>query len=748
SGSTDDAATLDFVATGINSTLTNFPDANWNINLANSNNGNITYFTNSAVGGLINDDTTGWRADKTANQRTPGFVNPNQICGTIGDTPPVFVNLFRRPYVPDPDVRDSIIAVISDNILVAEATLHLTMNDGDEQSIPMAEVNHDLKIWGAVIEPDLNQEGNRFSYYLSATDNNGLQTVSQKSGYFVGLKQLSFDDIRSVDSLGVAKYLNYGVRVQGAATVSDHVFATNKLDAYIQDEQGGINLYVPEASSGDTIHITENLPYTIEGTLIQFRGKLEISIPGFKKINDGGIPPRTPIDLTIEEYNASPELFEGSLIRFQDVVKDSGDWPLPNTFGTIKISDGTGSTIMYIDNDTDLDNFPEPQYPLSVIGIASQYGNSQPPFTSGYQIIPRRRADIVAVGSPLGFDLVSPEYGTTLQFIHGNHSAQFVWNAAVDPNNDTLRYKIEFAADETFIQPLDIIASEQNGLLASYRLTGTKAEAFIDAIMPTRDSVVAYWRVMVQDPSGNIAMSNQIRRISLIVRNARPAPFTLIAPINNDRIVVPDSAGASPLAMKWKKSVDTNIQDTVFYYVLFCENKGFADSTLFSPNIVGNNLVIGKDTVLNVSKQKLRQKYFNTQPRDSVRVYWVVRARDVFGTVHEIASTDTFRLTLRKNSLGVTEQDALIPNVYSLAQNYPNPFNPATTIRFGLPKESYVTLHIFNVLGEIVADVVNEHLNAGNFEVEWNAASVPSGIYFYRLHAGEFVQTKKLLLLK
>ena len=266
--------------------------------------------------------------------------------------------------------------------------------------------------------------------------------------------------------------------------------------------------------------------------------------------------------------------------------------------------------------------------------------------------------------------------------------------------------------------------------------------------MPNRDSVGVYWRVLVQDPSGNIVLSNQIRKVSFVVRNARPAPFTLVSPLNNNRIVVPDSAGATPLAMKWKKSVDANIQDTVFYYVLFCENKGFADSTLFSPNLVGNNLIMVKDTFLNVSRQKLRQKYFNILPRDSVRVYWVVRARDVFGTAHEIASTDTFRLTLRKNSLRVTEQDLPIPKVFSLSQNFPNPFNPTTTINFGLPKESYATLKIFNLLGEEIADIVNENLEAGNYTVEWNASTVPSGIYFYRLQAGEFVQTKKLILLK
>jgi photosystem II stability/assembly factor-like uncharacterized protein len=85
---------------------------------------------------------------------------------------------------------------------------------------------------------------------------------------------------------------------------------------------------------------------------------------------------------------------------------------------------------------------------------------------------------------------------------------------------------------------------------------------------------------------------------------------------------------------------------------------------------------------------------------------------------------------------------------YSLAQNYPNPFNPSTTIRYELPKTSYVTLKVYNTLGQEVAELVNGVQELGYKSVGWNAGAVASGVYFYRLQAGDFVQTRKLLVLR
>ena len=93
-------------------------------------------------------------------------------------------------------------------------------------------------------------------------------------------------------------------------------------------------------------------------------------------------------------------------------------------------------------------------------------------------------------------------------------------------------------------------------------------------------------------------------------------------------------------------------------------------------------------------------------------------------------------------------QDDILPTEFGLHQNYPNPFNPSTKITFALPKASRVTLTIVDALGRVQAVLLDGERPAGTYTAEWNAANLPSGIYFYRLQAGEFVETKKMVLMK
>jgi hypothetical protein len=91
-----------------------------------------------------------------------------------------------------------------------------------------------------------------------------------------------------------------------------------------------------------------------------------------------------------------------------------------------------------------------------------------------------------------------------------------------------------------------------------------------------------------------------------------------------------------------------------------------------------------------------------------------------------------------------------------LSQNCPNPFNPTTTISFSLPQRSFVSLKVFDVMGRGISTIAWEKLSPGSYARQWNASSLASGVYFYRLvanaissgEAGSFAQTKKLLLLK
>jgi hypothetical protein len=112
-----------------------------------------------------------------------------------------------------------------------------------------------------------------------------------------------------------------------------------------------------------------------------------------------------------------------------------------------------------------------------------------------------------------------------------------------------------------------------------------------------------------------------------------------------------------------------------------------------------------------------------------------------------------FRLEGTIQTVGIDDRRTTFPHRFNLTQNYPNPFNPSTTIRYEIPKPSKVELHIYNVLGQHVATLVSEEQNAGRYTIVWNGRNdegnqVSSGVYFYRLQAADFVETKKLMLLK
>ena len=94
------------------------------------------------------------------------------------------------------------------------------------------------------------------------------------------------------------------------------------------------------------------------------------------------------------------------------------------------------------------------------------------------------------------------------------------------------------------------------------------------------------------------------------------------------------------------------------------------------------------------------------------------------------------------------KEETVQPRSPVLLQNYPNPFNPSTTIEFDLPKTSEVILKIYNLLGEEIATLLSASLLSGSHSVNWDASNLASGVYLYRLQAGDYIETKKLILMK
>jgi hypothetical protein len=117
--------------------------------------------------------------------------------------------------------------------------------------------------------------------------------------------------------------------------------------------------------------------------------------------------------------------------------------------------------------------------------------------------------------------------------------------------------------------------------------------------------------------------------------------------------------------------------------------------------------------------------FFLTEGTESTWYAWII---------------DDGAVSVEDNSITVSE--------FSLEQNYPNPFNPSTKIKYQIPKSSFVTLKVYNLLGKEIATLVNAEKPTGIYEIEFNAHDLPSGIYFSKLQAGDFVETKKMVLMK
>ena len=182
----------------------------------------------------------------------------------------------------------------------------------------------------------------------------------------------------------------------------------------------------------------------------------------------------------------------------------------------------------------------------------------------------------------------------------------------------------------------------------------------------------------------------------------------------------PDGSGNGP-SCRWMSSVFAN--GTMTYFV--ATSTGLYSTT----NLNGNATVWaqeGPNTIGNV-------------------VCTMVKGRDTDGFV----AVATHGMGIYSASLVTSVEDgSSTPVDYSLSQNYPNPFNPSTTISFSLPTENHVKISLFDALGREIQNIANREYSAGNHSINFNAAGLTSGVYFYRIEAGSFVQSKKMILMK
>jgi hypothetical protein len=287
--------------------------------------------------------------------------------------------------------------------------------------------------------------------------------------------------------------------------------------------------------------------------------------------------------------------------------------------------------------------------------------------------------------------------------------------ALVSPANNTqntradtliLRWRVAARASS---YKIEVSRSSASGLVVNTYTTADTALQLTGLLRLT----TYYWRVQASNIGGPSLFSGTNAFITII---AAPAAPSAVAPAANavDVPVLP--------TFSW-----TEVVTATKYRLQVASDNQFA-------TVVRDTIVFEKTSV------KLTRPLQGETP-----YFWRVSAGNIGGE----SAFSTARLFTTVSTVGVEEKrESAIPTEFALSQNYPNPFNPTTTIEFALPKSSEVKLVIYDLSGRVVAELANGKFEAGYHKVVFDGARLVSGIYYYRLKAGDFVSVKKLTLLK
>ncbi len=216
--------------------------------------------------------------------------------------------------------------------------------------------------------------------------------------------------------------------------------------------------------------------------------------------------------------------------------------------------------------------------------------------------------------------------------------------------------------------------------------------------------------------------------------NVPPSPFHLLSPLDEDTI----RSSPKSILFRWEEAIDSN-KDAVEYTLLISAD---TCSTWKSFNHISDTQFQVQLPMINIPSAS--------------RYFWTVIAND---GMLATPALDVFTFNINTVS-GITNNENSSSQNFALYQNYPNPFNPTTKIKYTIPQTgspllggaggglTIIQLKIYDILGKEVATLVDEKKSPGKYEVQFNGNNLPSGIYFYRLQAGSYSDTKKLILLK
>jgi len=218
--------------------------------------------------------------------------------------------------------------------------------------------------------------------------------------------------------------------------------------------------------------------------------------------------------------------------------------------------------------------------------------------------------------------------------------------------------------------------------------------------------------------------------------NVNPSEGDQISPAKVSDLSVTEIENHS-IQLKWTATGDDSISGVASEYTIRYETHSpSGDTTLWWQNATQIHHSVIPSVAGNIDSVTVSE----LSPDSTY--YFALKVGDDAGNWSELSNIVYTSFPTVMNHFTIT------PKKFELYQNYSNPFNPGTTIKYQLPKESHVTITIYNAMGQKVVNLVDEHKQAGYYSVNWDAGEMASGLYFYRIKAGEFVNVKKMLLLR
>jgi len=300
------------------------------------------------------------------------------------------------------------------------------------------------------------------------------------------------------------------------------------------------------------------------------------------------------------------------------------------------------------------------------------------------------------------------------------------WYPAVDPdvsdNAENLRYWIQLSIDSTFTTIIPYQDTTETGINS------------ITVSTTLEDEKAWFYRIKTIDDENAASGWSDVQKFFTNSKNNPPSPFGLISPLDNASFnPIPEE-----IVFRWEKSIDSDPLSSTTYTIEISSDTTFNEGLI----IYSRNNISSDSNFVSVSASLLPPNVY----------YWRIISKDNSNLMTYSREDWSFVIGM----VSEVDDDNLengLPDKFSLFQNYPNPFNTETIIEYSVPQTSYISVKIFNLLGQEVATLVENLKSRGCYFVKWDGKDkfgryVASGIYIYSITAKNFYASKKMLFVK